>query len=89
LIFLQSGYKAELPALAYVSYLDWLYIYAYVVSASLFILFCWGTNAHNTACAQGNEESVLRRIDRVDLIVQVVAIVGLVLMMVGGLLFEA
>lgn len=89
LIFLQSGYKAELPALAYVSYLDWLYIYAYVVSASLFILFCWGTNAHTTACAQGNEESVLRRIERVDLIVQVVAIVGLVLMMVGGLLFEA
>jgi hypothetical protein len=89
LIFLQIGYKADLPALAYVSYLDWLYIYAYIVSASLFILFCWGTNAHAAACAQGNEESVLRRINRVDLIVQAVVVVGLVLMLVGGLLFEA
>ncbi len=89
LIFLQIGYKADLPALAYVSYLDWLYIYAYTVSASLFVLFCWGTNAHAAACAQGHEESVLRRINRVDLIVQAVAVVGLVLMLVGGLWFEA
>jgi hypothetical protein len=89
LIFLQIGYKADLPALAYVSYLDWLYIYAYIVSASLFVLFCWGTNAHAAACAQGHEESVLRRINRVDLIVQAVAVVGLVLMLVCGLWFQA
>ena len=89
LIFLQIGYKAELPPLAYVTYLDWLYIYAYVVSASLFVLFCWGTNAHANACAQGSEESVVRRINRVDLIVQVIALLGLVAVLASGLLFQA
>ena len=89
LIFLQIGYKADLPALAYVTYLDWLYIYAYVVSASLFILFCWGTNAHANALAQGNEESMVRRINRVDFLMQAIAFVGLVMILATGLLFEA
>ena len=88
LIFLQMGYKSELPALDYVSYLDWLYIYAYAVSAALFLLFCWGTNAHATASLQGNEESALRRINRMDTLVQGIAFGGLLLVLASGLLFQ-
>ena len=88
LIFLQIGYKADLPPLDYVSYLDWLYIYAYAISAGLFLLFCWGSNAHVTACARGNEESVVRKINRVDLLVQGIAFAGLLLVLASGLLFQ-
>ncbi|MBM5817309.1 MAG: hypothetical protein FJ083_12225 [Cyanobacteria bacterium K_Offshore_surface_m2_239] len=88
LIFLQMGYKAELPALEYVSYLDWIYIYAYAISALLFLLFCWGTNAHANACGEEQEAEVLRGINRVDLLVQWLAFGGLVLVMASGLLFE-
>jgi hypothetical protein len=88
LIFLQMGYKAELPALEYVSYLDWIYIDAYAVSAMLFLLFCWGTNAHTNAEGQDNKAQVLRRINRVDVLVQGVAFVGLLLVLGSGLLFQ-
>lgn len=88
LIFLQIGYKADLPTLAYVTYLDWLYIYAYVVSAVLFVLFCWSTNAHATATARGNEDLVMRRIRGVDVLVQSIAFIGLLLVIASGLMFE-
>jgi hypothetical protein len=88
LIFLQMGYKAELPALNYVSYLDWVYIYAYIVAALLFLLFCWSTNAHTKACVNGQESQVLRRIQRVDGMVQAIAVGGLLLVLGSGLLFQ-
>lgn len=88
LIFLQIGYKADLPTLAYVTYLDWLYIYAYVASAALFILFCWSTNAHAAASTRGNEEIVMRRTNRVDVLVQCIAFAGLLLVIASGLMFE-
>jgi hypothetical protein len=88
LIFLQIGYKQELPPLAYVTYLDWLYIYAYIVSAVFFVLFCWGINLHAKASAQGHEESAIRRIDQVDSYVQIIAFLGLALMLGSGLLIR-
>jgi hypothetical protein len=88
LIFLQIGYKAELPPLAYVSYLDWLYIYAYVVTAVLFLLFCWGTNAYTVASDKGEEDKAVVRINRVDTIVQVLASFGLLLVVGLGIFFH-
>jgi hypothetical protein len=44
LIFLQMAYRAEIPPLSYVTFLDWLYIYAYVLSIVFFILYCWGAH---------------------------------------------
>ncbi|MFN7678604.1 MAG: hypothetical protein ACK5QW_08440 [Cyanobacteriota bacterium] len=88
LIFLQIGYKAELPALSYVSYLDWLYIYAYLITAAFFVLFCWGTNAFASASSAGQEESVVRRINRVDALVQVLALAGLVTVLAAGLVIQ-
>jgi len=88
LIFLQISYKADLPALDYVSYLDWLYIYAYTIAGVLFLLFCWGTNAHTNAEGNENEALVLRQINRVDGVVQGLAFAGLVLVMGSGLFFQ-
>ena len=31
--------------------MDWLYAFAYVVSMSLFVLFCWGTYRYTVASA--------------------------------------
>lgn len=76
LIFLQQAYKASLPALSYLTFLDWLYAYAYLVTMALFFLFLWGSNA----CANVPEEqvpAVVARINRIDLLFQVTALVGL------------
>ncbi|MFN7898188.1 MAG: hypothetical protein ACK5N0_00790 [Synechococcaceae cyanobacterium] len=88
LIFLQIGYKTDLPAMDYVSYLDWLYIYAYFVSGVLFLLFCWSTNLHAKACNDNNEGKAIRSIRRVDMMVQSCAFVGLLLALGSGLLFQ-
>jgi hypothetical protein len=89
LIFLQIGYNSELPPLAYVNYLDWIFIYAYTVSAVLFVLFCWGANAYAIAEVRGEQESaVLRKVKSVDQLVQALALGGLVLVMSAGFLFQ-
>ena len=46
LIFMQQTYRSEIPSLSYLTFMDWLYAFAYVVSMSLFILFCWGLPLH-------------------------------------------
>jgi hypothetical protein len=56
LIFLQLGYRQELPPQAYISYLDLLYMYAYLVAAVLFGLFCWST--HRFSEVEGSEQQV-------------------------------
>ncbi len=89
LIFLQISYKADLPALDYVCYLDWLYIYAYAIAGVLFLLFCWGTNAHTNAEGKDNETRVLRQINRVDGLVQGLAFAGLVVALGSGVLFPS
>lgn len=78
LIFLQQAYKTHLPALSYLTFLDWLYAYAYLATIALFFLFLWGSNA----CAAVSEDQVpfvVKRINRIDQIFQLSAIVGLLL----------
>ena len=75
LIFLQQAYQAELPALDYLTFLDWIYACGYVISIGTFVLFLWGTNV----CHRNHEhskEEVLHRINRADMIFQVAAIAG-------------
>jgi hypothetical protein len=84
LIFLQIGHMQELPPLVYVTFLDWPCIYAYIISTAFFVLFCWGSNVHANACAQGKEESGIRRIHQVDIPVQIIAFLGLVIMLATG-----
>ena len=75
LIFLQQAYQAELPALDYLTFLDWVYACGYVIAIGSFVLFVWGTNE----CHRNHEhskEDVLHRINRADVIFQVAAIAG-------------
>ena len=77
LVFMQQSYKAEMPPTSYLTFLDQLYIYGYVVSVGLFVLFLWGSNQMEAA-SEEQRERVKRRINRVDLRSQVAALVGFV-----------
>jgi hypothetical protein len=89
LIFLQLGYRNELPALAYSTCLDWLYTYAYFVSIGLFAMFCWGTSYYSKSVLQSREEQALEEINRLDFIMQLAATAGLVAFIVFGLLMAS
>jgi hypothetical protein len=73
-----------LPALAYSTYLDWLYTYAYLVSIGLFAMFCWGTNYYSNSLLQSREEQALKEINRLDFIMQLAATSGLVAFIIFG-----
>ncbi|MCH2184236.1 hypothetical protein MK280_00025 [Myxococcota bacterium] len=74
LIFLQQSYHDELPPLPYLTFLDELFALGYAIALGLFALFTWGTNSY-AAASEGEEEIVSRKIDRVDLIFQIVSLV--------------
>ncbi len=76
LIFLQQTYRSEIPSLSYLTFMDWLYAFAYVVSMSLFVLFCWGTYRY-TVASEDDQPAVVARIARIDRTFQVAAVVGL------------
>ena len=79
LIFLQQAYRADVPALSYTTFLDWFYIYAFLVSIIIFLLFCWGSNYYNKV-SEGGEMLAEQQINRVDLIFQSAALITLVLL---------
>ena len=76
LIFMQQTYRSEIPSLSYLTFMDWLYAFAYVVSMSLFILFCWGTYRY-TAASEADQPTVGARISRIDSAFQRLAILAL------------
>jgi hypothetical protein len=69
LIFLQQAYRSVLPALDYLTFLDWLYACGYVISIATFLLFVWGTNSYQSA-AQGDQQMAIARINLIDTIFQ-------------------
>ena len=76
LIFLQQTYRSEIPSLSYLTFMDWLYAFAYIVSMSLFILFCWDTYRY-TGAAEDDQPATVARISRIDTAFQRTAVVGL------------
>jgi hypothetical protein len=76
LIFMQQTYRSEIPSLSYLTFMDWLYAFAYLVSMSLFILFCWSTHRYAVA-SENDQPAVVARITRIDTAFQLVAVVGL------------
>ena len=78
LVFMQQSYKAEMPPTSYLTFLDQLFIYGYVVSVGLFVLFLWGSNQMEAA-SEDQRERVMRRINRVDVRSQIAALIGFVL----------
>lgn len=79
LIFLQQSYRADLPPLSYTTFLDLLYIYAYLVSIIFFLLFCWGIVYYNSA-SEGGELLAAQHINRIDWKFQLVALISLALL---------
>jgi hypothetical protein len=76
---LQQSYREELPPLSILTFLDILYIFAYLVSICFFLLFCWGSNYYNKVSEDGGllaEE----QINRVDWRFQLAALIGLALL---------
>ncbi len=74
LIFLQQSYHDELPPLPYLTFLDQLFAVGYAIALGLFALFTWGTNAYVKA-EPDERKSISRRIDRADLVFQVVSVI--------------
>ena len=77
LIFLQQGYKAELPELPYATYLDMAYNICFVINLILFGLFLWGSNQLHHATEKGRAATIAR-VNRLDAQFQV----GLTLLLI-------
>jgi hypothetical protein len=73
MIFLQQFYRSEIPPLSCLCFMDWLYLYVYLLPTVFFLLFCWGAY-FSTAAQEGTASQAVQRIDRVDSFFQIGAI---------------
>ena len=81
MIFLQQTYKANLPPMDGLSFLDVLYAYSYLVSIFTFALFLWSSNL--LLGLEGASLAVARsRIIRMDRRFQLVSVLGFALVAV-------
>jgi len=78
LIFLQQTYRATVPALDYLTFLDWLYACGYLISMVTFLLFLWGTNFYQSANECEKSNAVIR-INKIDSVFQLSALLALML----------
>lgn len=78
LVFMQQTYKSELPAIPYLTFLDELYTYSYLVALGLFVLFLWSSNKLEAAPAE-QKQAIRLSINRIDSICQWSALGGLIL----------
>ena len=76
MIFLQQSYQSTIPPLSYLTFLNWIYVYAYVLSIIFFILYCWGTHQYITAPDEKKLHAE-KRIDRIDIYFQIAGIIAL------------
>ncbi|MCS5698985.1 hypothetical protein NZK32_08015 [Cyanobium sp. FGCU-52] len=85
LVFLQQGYKDQLPELPYLTYLDQIYAIAYLITLASFLLYLWGANQLAGSQAAGAENAepspqLLAKLDRLDHAFQFWALVALLSM---------
>jgi len=68
LVFMQASYKATIPELPYLTFIDKIYVIAYLVCLACYGLFVWGGNRLEEAEGEGEEgrRSMVRLINRVD-----------------------
>jgi hypothetical protein len=83
LVFLQEGAHSNLPPLDYLTYLDKLYLFGYLVSTAEFCLFVWSTNLVSRASTE-EQTAVMDRINRVDLTYQLCSIAGILCLLLLG-----
>jgi hypothetical protein len=83
LVFLQQSYRATLPALPYLTYLDQIYGSCYMVTFGLFGLFVWSSNKLDNT-PEAERPAVIARLNRIDVIVQLFFIAWLILSSVAN-----
>lgn len=83
LVVMQDTYKSSFPPAPYLTYLDELYVYSYIVCLAIFLLFLVGTNLVSRAKGQ-QRDAVATRVNRIDVAVQATLGAGFVLVAVVG-----
>lgn len=86
LIFLQQGYRTQLPPLPYLTFIDQVYTLCYATALVIFALFVWSSNRLETA-AEADRSAVLAQIKRIDRRFQVGLSISLVTLICLGWLF--
>ncbi|MEY4668396.1 MAG: hypothetical protein RL518_1095 [Pseudomonadota bacterium] len=76
LVFLQQGYRQNLPQLPYATYLDQIYVTCYMVTFALFCLFVWASNKLDT-CSEEDKPEVIAQLNRVDSWFQLICVLFL------------
>jgi hypothetical protein len=77
LVFLQQGYRQNLPQLPYATYLDQIYVVCYMVTFALFCLFVWTSNQLDN-CSETERPELVARLNKVDHWFQIVCVSVLV-----------
>jgi len=86
LVFLQQGYKDQLPELPYLTYLDKIYAIAYLITLASFLLYLWGANqlagARAATGGQTREPTpeLLSKLERLDHAFQFWALLALLIL---------
>jgi hypothetical protein len=75
LVFMQQSYRESLPNLPYVTFLDSLYCFSYLVTLAFFLLFVWSMN-RMTVAVDSKRQALMHRIDRFDLLLQLASMAG-------------
>ena len=83
LVVMQDSYKNSFPPAPYLTYLDELYVYSYIVCLAIFLLFLVGTNLVARA-PELERDRVAQRVNRIDTVVQLSVVTGLVLVVVAA-----
>ena len=83
LVVMQDSYKNSFPPAPYMTYLDELYVYCYIVCLAIFLLFLAGTNVIARA-PEDQRDRVAQRVNAVDALVQLSLVAGFVFVGVIG-----
>lgn len=79
LIFLQQGYRAQLPALPYLTFIDQIYTICYAATVIVFALCVWSSNQLDSTAA-ADRHRVIERINRIDRRFQIGLAIALVIL---------
>lgn len=71
LIFLQQGYRSQLPSLPYLTFIDQVYALCYAVALVIFALFVSSSN-HLDNASEADRPAVIEKINRTDLRFQII-----------------
>ena len=75
MVVLQDLYRQQVPPTPYLTFLDQLYAYSYVVAMAVFLLFVWGGNRLARAAPE-QIPAVQRHVNRVCTVMQLSSLLG-------------